>query len=406
MTSVSIRQCAVLTGGLGTRLGAVAGGLPKALQPCGGQPFLFWLLRELSRFGVERVLLLTGHLAEAVEAALPGIRAALPKPLDIHLSREPAPAGTGGALWHARGALDERFLLVNGDSLLDANLAHLLADAAADGPEVLARLALRQVADASRYGVVERDGARVTAFRERPPAAAPGVINAGVYVLRRALIEAIAPPCSLERDVLPGLAAQGAVRGSVLDGWFIDIGIPADLARAQAELPARLRRRALFLDRDGVVNVDHGYVGSRARFEWTPTARAAIRMASDAGWHVFVVTNQSGVARGRYSEADVIALHRWAIDEVRRAGGTIDDLRYCPHHTEAALDAYRRDCDCRKPQPGMLRSLIAAWGLDPAACVLIGDQMTDLAAARAAGVPAHQFFGGDLAALVGLVLRG
>lgn len=405
VTAATIRQCAILAGGLGTRLGALAATTPKPLLPCGDRPFLAWLLRELCRFGVTDVLLLTGHLSDQVAAAVEAIRAGLPKKLTIAISVEPAPAGTGGALWHARDRLDERFLLLNGDSLLDGNLAALLAESAEDGPEVLARLALRHVPDASRYGVVTLEGGSVSAFSERPPGAAPGTINAGIYVMRRDIVQRIAPVCSLERDVLPVLAAQGAVRGTVLDGWFIDIGIPADLARAQHELPARLRRPALFLDRDGVINQDLGYVGSRERFHWTDTALPAIRAATDAGWHVFVVTNQSGVARGLYTEADVAALHAWMTDAVRRAGGTIDDIRYCPHHPESQHADYGRSCGWRKPGPGMLLDLIRAWSLDPARCALIGDQPTDLQAAAAAGVAARQFHGGDLCAMVMEVLH-
>ena len=97
---------------------------------------------------------------------------------------------------------------------------------------------------------------------------------------------------------------------------------------------------------------------------------------------MFVVTNQSGVARGHYDEAAVIALHAWMIDEVRRAGGTIDDIRYCPFHPDAVVPAYRRASDWRKPAPGMLLDLMRAWELDPARCVLVGDQETDMQAAR------------------------
>jgi D-glycero-D-manno-heptose 1,7-bisphosphate phosphatase len=244
------------------------------------------------------------------------------------------------------------------------------------------------------------------AFHERSPLGSPGAINAGVYVLRRGILDDLGENCSLERDVLPHLAARGALRGSVLDGWFIDIGVPADFARAQTEVPDRFRRPALFLDRDGVINRDLGYVGSRERFRWTATALAAIRAATDAGWHVFVVTNQSGVARGLYDEAAVADLLGWMTDMARAAGGTIDDLRYCPFHPDATLPAYRRDSDWRKPAPGMLLDLMRAWELDPARCALIGDQPSDLAAAAAAGMAAHMFDGGDLSRLVGEVLHG
>ena len=402
----TLRQCAVLAGGLATRLGPLAATTPKPLLPCGDRPFLGWLLRELCRFGVERVLLLTGHLADSVAASVAALAADLPRRLEITLSTEPHPAGTAGALWHARDALEARFLLLNGDSLLDGNLAALLADAAHDdAASVLGRLALAEVADTARYGVVDLDQDRITGFRERPAAGGGGGwISAGIYALDRRILDVVPPHGSLERDVLPLLAARGALRATKLPGWFIDIGIPADLARARAELPARLRRRALFLDRDGVLNHDLGYVGSRARFRWTDGAREAVRAASAAGWHVFVVTNQSGVARGFYDEDAVVALHGWMVDEVRRAGGTIDDLRFCPHHPEAPLPAYRQACACRKPAAGMLRDLLRAWQLDPAACVLVGDQPTDLAAAAAAGLRGVHFAGGDLAATVRTLL--
>jgi D-glycero-D-manno-heptose 1,7-bisphosphate phosphatase len=165
-------------------------------------------------------------------------------------------------------------------------------------------------------------------------------------------------------------------------------------------LPRLLHRRALFLDRDGVINEDHGYVGTRERFTFTRTAQAAIAAATNAGWHVFIVTNQSGVARGFYDEAAVHALHVWLRDQALLAGGTIDDIRYCPFHPEGTVAAYARAHEWRKPQPGMLLDLIRAWELDPARCLLVGDQPSDLAAASAAGVPSVLFDGGDLAALV------
>ena len=415
MPDATVRQCAVLAGGLGTRLGALAADTPKPILPCGDRPFLGWLLREFVRFGVTDFLLLTGHLSARVEESLRAIEASLPVEVALSISEEPMQAGTGGAVFHARERLDERFLLCNGDSLFDCNLAALLAAAAGDGPEVAGRIVLRRMEDASRYGVVELDGDRITAFHERPPAAGagpinaglinPGLINGGVYLFDRAMTAGLAPQCSLEREVMPRLAARGALRGIPATGYFRDIGVPEDLERARMELPERLRRPALFLDRDGVINLDHGWVGTRERFEWVPGAIEAIRMATDAGWHVFVVTNQSGVARGLYDEAALRVLHAWMTDEIRRNGGTIDDIRYCPFHEEAAVPAYRRASDWRKPAPGMILDLIARWELDPARCVLVGDQARDMAAAAAAGIAGHLFPGGDLASFVRPILQ-
>lgn len=395
--TVTMRQCAILVGGLGTRLGALTANTPKPMLTIGDRPFLAWLMREFVRFGVEEFLLLTGYLSEQVEAQVQALASLLPRGARIAISEEPKRAGTGGAVFYARDKLADRFLLCNGDSLFDFNVARLLADAATDGPEVVGRITLRRIEDASRYGVVELDGDRVTAFRERPPPGTAGVINAGVYAYDRRLVDELTGNCSLERDIMPRLASRGVLRGTVAEGYFRDIGIPEDLARAHAELPVVLRRRALFLDRDGVINVDHGYVGSRERFEWMPGAREAIRAATDAGWHVFVVTNQSGIARGRYTEADMQALHAWMTEEIRRAGGTLDDLRFCPFHADAAIADYRHPAHpWRKPAPGMLLDLIRVWNIDLAGSVLIGDQDTDLQAAAAAGVMARKFAGGNL----------
>jgi D,D-heptose 1,7-bisphosphate phosphatase len=404
MPPVTITQCAILAGGLGTRLGSLTDVTPKPLLIRGGRPFLIWLLRELSRFGVSEFLLLTGHLSDAFEHKLPAIRAALPRRATIAISREPVRAGTGGAVFHARDQLHERFLLCNGDSLFDANLADLLAAAASDGPEAVGRMLLPRLRDASRCGVVTIDGDTITTFRDRPASGTPGIINAGVYLFDRRLIDQLRPVCSLETDVLPALAATGALRGTIGEGYFRDIGVPEDFDRANDELLALRGRRALFLDRDGVVNVDHGHVGSRDRFEWTEGASDAIRYATASGWHVFIVTNQSGVARGLYDEAAVTCLLKWIADEARRHGGTIDDYRYCPFHPDAIVAAYRAVSDWRKPAPRMLLDLMRAWELDPSRCVMIGDQPTDVQAASAAGVAGHLFPGGNLLAFLRPIL--
>ena len=146
------------------------------------------------------------------------------------------------------------------------------------------------------------------------------------------------------------------------------------------------RRPAVFLDRDGTLNHDTGYVHRIADFRWLPGAVNAVRRLNDAGYYVFVVTNQSGVARGLYDEAAVIDLHRWMTEELRAAGAHIDDMRYCPHHPEASIAAYRAICSCRKPAAGMLLDLMNCWPVIRETSIMIGDEASDAAAGRAAGI--------------------
>ncbi|NDJ58811.1 D-glycero-beta-D-manno-heptose 1,7-bisphosphate 7-phosphatase [Enterobacteriaceae bacterium 4M9] len=143
---------------------------------------------------------------------------------------------------------------------------------------------------------------------------------------------------------------------------------------------------AIFLDRDGTINVDHGYVHEIDQFEFIDGVIDALRELKAMGYALVLVTNQSGIARGIFSEAQFEQLTEWMDWSLADRGVDLDGIYYCPHHPEAKLDDYRQQCDCRKPQPGMLMSARDFLNIDMAASYMVGDKLEDMQAAAAAGV--------------------
>jgi len=389
-------QVVILCGGLGTRLGPLTAATPKPLLPVAGRPFLDVLLFEIGRHGIKKVLLLAGFEGEQIARYAKASPVAARFGLELKVAVEQTPAGTGGALKRAEDLLAPEFLLINGDTWFDVNLLDLAHGPVGGGRDWLISMCLRRVPDASRYGLVSLQDGAVTSISEKPPSRGPGVINGGVWLVRRAALQSASANCSMERDVLPSLAQRHLVAGVVRDGYFIDIGVPADLERAQTEIPARRRRPAAFLDRDGVLNVDTGYVGAIDQWRWVDGAREAVKRFNDLGWYVFLVTNQSGIARGLYGEADLAALHRHVFDELAAHGAHVDDTRFCPYHVEATVAQYRKESDWRKPGAGMIIDLFDHWPVDREASLLVGDKRSDLEAARRAGISGRLFRGGRL----------
>lgn len=160
----------------------------------------------------------------------------------------------------------------------------------------------------------------------------------------------------------------------------------------------RKRTRAVILDRDGVLNVDSGYVHSREEFQWVPGALQAVKRCTAAGYLVLVATNQSGVGRGYYDEKAVRRLHRWMNRQLREKGGRIRSFYFCPHHPDAG-------CACRKPNPGLFLRAIQDWHLDTKRSFSVGDSDRDIAASAAAGIRGFRFDGGNLAEFMRPLLK-
>jgi D,D-heptose 1,7-bisphosphate phosphatase len=402
-----LEQAAILVGGLGTRLKAMGFTCPKPLVPVAGQPFVEHIVRHLAGFGIRRILMLAGHHGDQVVDLYDG------KSLynaEVQVLVEPEPRGTGGALRFAWDRLEDEFLLLNGDSILLSDFRTFVDTPMP--PDVAGRLMLREIEDASRYGAIDlADNGRIRAIREKTAQRSDGpqLISAGIYRFRKQAIDHALPQgaSSIETEVFPALCQASALDGIVRGGYFIDIGLPESYLQANDELVAALTQPAAFLDRDGVINIDHGYMHRVEDLRFTPTAIEGIRMLKDAGYRVFVVTNQAGVAKGHYGEAEVGRFHAEMQRQLRASGAVIDAFYYCPFHPEGTVPAYRIDHPDRKPGSGMLERAMRDFPTDAGRSFLIGDRETDIAAAEALGLPGYlvQENACDLAATVSTALQ-
>ena len=374
-------ECVVLAGGMGTRLRSAVAQLPKCLAPVAGRPFLAWLLDDLREAGFDHIILSLGYRHEDVAEWV----ASRDDRDAVTCVVEKEPLGTGGGVRLAlREAVQEEVFVLNGDTFFGVDFAAMQAFHRQSG--ATATLALKPMRDFDRYGEVSCDAdGRITAFHEKQPCR-EGLINGGIYLLRRDALETMPDKFSLEKDYFESLATQGRLAGFRSEGYFIDIGIPADYARAGRDFASGAWKPypydALLLDRDGVINVlrPGDYVKCIDEFTFCDGALEALRLLDPQFRRIVIVTNQRGVGRGLMREEDLERIHAWMCAHIRKAGGRIDRI-YCCTATDEADPR-------RKPNTGMLDEVRADFpDIDLRRSILAGDSFSDLQMAERAGIP-------------------
>jgi D-glycero-alpha-D-manno-heptose 1-phosphate guanylyltransferase len=379
-----LKEAIILAGGLGTRLRSVVSDLPKCMAPVAGQPFLKHVTRYLLSQGIEKFIFSLGYKHELIEQFLSEEF----QTLHYQCSVEQEPLGTGGAIYLAcKRAKDNNVLVVNGDTLFKANLKKASSFHLENNADCT--LLLKPMQDFDRYGAVELDDdLTVRSFKEKQFFQS-GDINAGAYLLNiEQFIDRDFPEkFSFEKDYLEKYYAEKKIFGLIEDSYFIDIGIPADLKKAQEELkqiPLHPENTdsdwTLFLDRDGVINYEkeNDYIFNWSEFEFYPRVTEAMSLLSDKFATIIVISNQRGVGRGLMSEKDLLYIQQRMRSAIEKDGGRIDKIYYCtatdPHHFY------------RKPNPGMaLQAAKDFPSIDLSKTIMVGNKLSDMQFGRNAG---------------------
>lgn len=389
-----------MVGGKGTRLGL--GSLPKPMVDIGGAPLLERTVTNLAGQGVRHFIFLAGHSASYIADHFgAGERFGV----TIDIVEERVPLGTAGGFDLIRDRLTRPFLVGYGDVLFDIDIERFVSSAVARGG--LGTLYVHPNDHPFDSDLLEvDDNFGVVRFVPKPHHGADcgNLVNAAFYCLSPGILAFI--PRGIDRildwgrDVFPAVASSGgrlfAYRGTE---YLKDIGTPDRLERARTDFMSgrvasrsyRRQQRAIFLDRDGVLNREIDGVLSPDMLELMPDAGESVKRINRSEFLAICVTNQPAVAKGFMTFDDLKLVH-WRLDaDLAKSGGYLDDLLFCPHHPERGFPnevvSLKIDCGCRKPKPGMLLAAAERHNIDLRQSYLIGDNMRDLWAATAVGMP-------------------
>ncbi len=377
-----IREAVILAGGFGTRLAHVVPDVCKPMAPVAGHPFLKYILDQLADARIEHVVIADGYRREQIESCFGDGY----KGMDITYSSETTPLLTGGAVKKAMSMCAGEWVYVfNGDTWFDVDISNLECAALKADAETKALIAVKRMRKFDRYGTVEFDECGyIYSFKEKRHSEC-GLINGGVYVMRRDALDDMPDKFSLENDYFKKVVSEAGTRLQAVEclGSFIDIGVPEDYERAQEMLASKAGNCKLAMfDRDGTINIDVGHLHEIEKLKLIEDTLEIMKSYSDdPDWRLVVITNQAGIAKGLYTETEMRTLHRFMDEIFAERGIKVSAWYFCPHHPE-----FTGDCSCRKPAPGMLLKAIREFGANPDESVMYGDKDIDREAARCAGV--------------------
>ena len=384
----------MLAGGKGNRIRGAYPNIPKTLIPIAGKPILQRQIEILKKEGVESFLLVVGYLSDQIidyfgDGSRFGVK--------ISYFVEEKAMGTGGALLEV--ALPERFLLCNGDLVFDFSLEKMLSfHLKKDALITLFAHASSHPFDSTVMVCDKQD--RVTSFsRFEDDAHFSNLTNAGVCIVEKRALTGVEnkQELSFDEDVVKPLLISGRVFAYKSTEYVKDAGTPQRLAEVCADVSAGIpeqcradsARKAVFLDRDGTVNVHRGYVSNPEELELLLGAAEAINAFHALGYLVILVTNQPVVARGLCTIEDLEQIHRHLVYLLAKKGAYLDDIFYCPHHPDSGFKgenkAYKIDCDCRKPKPGLILKAAKKYNIDLSQSFMVGDSERDMQTALNAG---------------------
>lgn len=380
----------ILVGGRGSRLKEITKNTPKPLIKIDQKPFLDFLIYQICKYKFKKIYLVCSYKYNLFKNRyhnkyILGVK--------IECIYEKNRKGTAGALFYVKNKIDSDFFLFNGDSYFPIDLDNfynfsikqkkIISIACAQNKNYKSNKKISQIN-------IRNNLVYFSKFSSDK-------MNGGIYFIQKKFLKFIKnEESSLENNYLINLIQSNHVAGKFYRNFFIDIGLKKNLKKAKQELKKNFTQKAFFLDRDGVINQDKGYVHKIKNLVFLKDTFKGINLINKKKFLIIVVTNQSGIGRGYYKLKDFLKLSNYILKKAERNNSKIDQTYFCPHHPIYGLNKYKKKCNCRKPKPGLLLMAKNDWSIQMKKSVMIGDAVSDKHAAKNSGVKFYYKKAGSL----------
>ena len=363
------KDLVILAGGKGTRIKEFLGNKPKPMIKLNRIYFLQYLVNYLSKFLFNKIYILAGYKNKIIFNNFHNKMFNLTK---IKCLKEKKLMGTGGALLNLKKEKMNDFILVNGDTIFDIDINDLIKHC---GKKKLGSIALtfnKKNTENFKLNNLNLNNNKLSSQKKG------NLMNGGVYFFKRKILNIIPKKnFSLENDLLPKLINKKLLNGKIYKKFFIDIGTPKYLKISEKKLKNHFKRPAAFLDRDGVINYDYGYVHKKKDFKFKKGVIEGLKYLSRKNYLIFLVTNQAGIAKGIFKEKDFIQLQSFISKKLLKYNIMINDVQYSPYHPKGKILKFRKKSKLRKPGNQMIKNILSKFIINKKKSFMIGDKLSD-----------------------------
>ena len=398
----NIDVAVIMAGGKGSRLLSITNDeIPKPMVPVDGKPLLEYQVEKLKTYGIKKIVMIVGHLGEKI---VDHFKDGKDFGVEIDYIFEKEPLSTAGAFYYLKDKIDAKdFMLVFGDVFFDMDFDRM-EDFHFKNSALTTLLAHPNGHPYDSDLIQTDDNGRVIGFDSKHNVRDywyDNMVNAGMYIINKKLLDLVKEPVKtdFEKDILANQVKLGAnIYAYHTPEYVKDVGTVDRINATVEELKSGLiqsknlknKQRAVFLDRDGTMNVSKGFISKADDLELIPGTIDAVKAINKSGALAIVITNQPVIARGECSFEELHNIHNKLKTLLGEKGAFVDDIFYCPHHPDKGFEGevpeLKFDCECRKPKTGMIEEAVKKYNIDLSKSYMVGDSTMDLETARNAGI--------------------